>query len=65
MRNLLSPAGTVLGLLGAFICLASGMARVLGNYHLLGFGTTAIFGAGTALMVLACLLKIETMLTRQ
>ena len=65
MHNLLSSVGTVLGLVGALICLAAGLTRILGNYYLMGFGTTAIFGAGTALMVLACLMKIETLLNRQ
>ena len=64
MQNLLSSTGTILGILGALICLTAGVTRVLGAYYLLGVAATTIFIVGNALMVLACLLKLEVLLSR-
>jgi hypothetical protein len=49
---LLARAATWLGVL---LCIAAGVTRILGGYWLVGFQLQTLFGAGTALMVFACL----------
>ena len=61
MQQLLRLTGSVAGVLGVLICAISGLARVSGIYYLAGYEATAIFMAGTGVMVFACLVKLEVM----
>ena len=61
MHKLLQYLGTASGLLGALICLVSGLTRVSGSFYLGGYAATTLFMAGIGLMVFACLLKLEVL----
>jgi hypothetical protein len=61
MRHVLDGVGTVLGVLGLLVCGAAGSARVAGYYHLAGFEAATLFTAGIALMVAACLAKLQAL----
>jgi len=59
MKKGLVLLGSASGLIGALICLVSGVARVSGMYYVLGYQSTTLFTAGLGIMVFACLLKLE------
>lgn len=44
---------------GVAVCGLAGIIRLSGSYYLMGIQTMSLFTAGTALMVLACLLKLH------
>ena len=62
MNKILVQLGSFAGVLGVLICLIAGLARVTGFYYIAGYQSTTVFTAGVALMVFACLLKLETLL---
>ena len=59
MKQFLNLSGHVAAFLGIVLCLVSGVARMAGSYHTLGFENMTLFMAGTGLMVAACLAKLE------
>ena len=59
MHQLLRLTGSIAGIVGVLLCAVAGLARISGNYYLGGYETTAIFTAGTGIMVFACLVKLE------
>ncbi len=61
MQSLFNLTGTLAGAVGALLCLAAGLTRLTGAYHLAGLEATTIFMVGTGLMVFACLLKLEVL----
>ena len=61
MNKLLQYLGTASGLLGALICLVSGVTRVSGSFHPAAYAATTVFTVGVGLMVFACLLKLEAL----
>jgi len=63
MRNLLGIIGNSVGVLGILICLVAGTARILGSFYLFGFEAGALFNGGIALMVMACLVKLQQLTT--
>lgn len=65
MQKLLSQAGTATGISGITICALAGIARITGQHYVLGYEATTIFSAGTGLMVMACLLRLELLTRRQ
>jgi hypothetical protein len=44
---------------GIALCAAAGVARLGGSSYILGFEGQSLFLAGIALMVLACLIRLE------
>jgi type IV secretory pathway VirB2 component (pilin) len=56
--KLIRLTGNAAALLGILICLLAGVARMAGNYHLLGYESMTLFTGGIALMVAACLAKL-------
>ncbi len=58
MDKLVGLIGNVAALLGIIICLIAGIARMTGNYHVLGYESITLFTGGIALMVAACLAKL-------
>ena len=56
-------AGSIAGILGALICLITGLARIAGFYYLVGYQSMTLFNAGVGLMVFACLVNLETLRT--
>lgn len=63
MYKNLALVGSISGMLGAFICLIAGLARVGGYYYLVGYQSTTVFNVGVGLMVFACLVKLESLPT--
>ncbi len=61
MYKHLALAGSISGMLGAMICLISGLARIAGYYYLADYQSTTVFNMGMGLMVFACLVKLETL----
>lgn len=64
MERLIALAGNLAAVTGLMICLGAGVARLLGHFHLFGYSTMTMFMAGTGLMVMACLAKVELLLLR-
>ena len=65
MERLISLAGNLLAVIGLMICLGAGLVRLSGNFHLFGYSAMTVFMAGTGLMVMACLAKLELLLLRK
>lgn len=57
-------AGNISALLGVLLCIVAGLARVAGFHVASGFATMTLFQVGTALLVLACLCKLQSLLVR-
>ena len=62
MNKFVVQLGSFSGILGVLVCLIAGLARVTGFYYIAGYQSTTMFTAGVALMVFACLVKLETLL---
>jgi hypothetical protein len=45
--------------IGVVICAVSGLARLLGNYHVLGYEAMTLFTGGISLMVFSALMKLH------
>lgn len=63
MLRAIEFVANIAGLAGILLCLVSGLARIVGQYHVAGFEAMTLFVSGVGLMVFACLLKLE-LLTR-
>ena len=59
MEKGLGIIGNVTGGAGIIACGLAGVSRLLGSYHLLGFEAVTLFIGGIALMVMACLAKLQ------
>ena len=64
MQKLFGLTGTIAGVAGALICLVTGLARVVGTYHLASYESTTLFSVGTGLMVFACWMRLEELRSR-
>ena len=64
MRQLLTLAGSIAGVLGILLCALAGLARLSGSYYMAGYEATTVFMVGTGIMVFACLIKLELISTR-
>ena len=65
MRNLFAFLGNILALVGIMTCLVAGVTRIFGNSYLFDFEAGAFFNVGIALMVMACLLKLQQLTDRK
>jgi len=54
MNELLVMVGRLAGIAGALVCLVAGLARLLGNFYLLGFGVGTLLQAGMAGLLIGC-----------
>jgi hypothetical protein len=59
--NVLKLVSDIVGMFAVLICLVAGLVRVTGNFYLAGFEVLTLFNAGMALMVFACLLKLQVL----
>ena len=59
MDKILNLLGNIAGASGVIICALAGGSRLLGVHYLLGFESVTLFIGGTALMVMACLVKLR------
>jgi type IV secretory pathway VirB2 component (pilin) len=60
MHNLIQLIGNSAGILGIVICLVTGIMRLSGHPVVFGFEAITLFIGGIALMVMACLAKLES-----
>lgn len=60
MLRIIGLVGSLIGVVGVLVCVFAAGARVMGHYHVLAVQTESLFSLGTALMVAACLAKLET-----
>jgi type IV secretory pathway VirB2 component (pilin) len=59
MNKLLDFTGNIAAVLGILICLVAGVTRLTGSYYVLGHDVITLFIGGIALMVMACLAKLQ------
>ena len=64
MEKGLDLLGNIIGVAGVLVTLVAGISRLLGSYHLLGFELVTLFIGGIALMVMACLIKLQQLTIR-
>lgn len=57
--DFLRTIANIVAAVGVVICAVSGLARLLGNYSLLGYGSMTLFTVGISLMVFSMLLKLH------
>jgi hypothetical protein len=65
MNKLIELAGNAVGLIGVVVFLAAGLARVAGQFYLLGYQSMTLFAGGVGLMVFACLAKLHVLSARE
>jgi hypothetical protein len=58
MEGLLEKIGYGSAIIGFLLCAVAGITRLSGNYLIFNFGTLTLLQAGTALMVLACMIRL-------
>ncbi len=64
MERLILLAGNLVAVIGLVMCLGAGVVRLSGHFHLYGYSAMTIFVAGTGLIVIAILSKLEVLLMR-
>ena len=64
MERMITLVGNLSALAGILLCVGAGIARVLGHYLISGYSSMTLFQVGTGLMVLACLCKLENLVSR-
>lgn len=64
MGKMLEVVGNVAAIVGIVLALGAGVARVLDQYLVSGYAMMTLFQVGTGLMVLACLCKLQILLSR-
>jgi hypothetical protein len=61
MNRILDFVGSVVALTGVLVCLVAGVVRLSGSFYVFGFEAQTLFLGGIALMVMACLAKLQRM----
>ena len=59
MQKLIQVIGNIAGILGIAVCLVTGIMRLSGHAVVFGFEAITLFIGGIALMVMACLVKLQ------
>ena len=59
MKKLIQTVGDIAAILGITICLVTGVMRLSGQAVVFGFEAITLFIGGVALMVMACLAKLQ------
>lgn len=62
MDKLIALGGNFLAFVGCCTCLVAVLARLSGSYVMFGLQSMTVFAGGVALVVLACLFKLEQIL---
>jgi hypothetical protein len=62
MDKIIAYGGNILALSGCFVCLLAVVGRLSGAYVMFGLQSVTIFIGGVALVILACLFKVEQIL---
>ena len=58
MESLVGKMGYGSAVIGFLLCAVAGVTRLSGNYHVLNYEALTVLQAGTALMVLACMIRL-------
>lgn len=58
-KDFLRTLANIVATIGVVICAVSGMARLLGNYHVFGYEAMTLFTGGISLMVFSTLIKLH------
>lgn len=61
MNKLIDNIATAAAVLGVALTIGSGLARLLGMYHLGGFQTMTVFNGGMGLMLIGIVGKLQTL----
>ncbi|MFQ5487718.1 MAG: hypothetical protein ACE5ET_04635 [Gammaproteobacteria bacterium] len=64
MKQFYEAGGNVAAIAGIVLCAIAAGARLLGSHYVLGFEAVTLFLGGTALMVMACLAKLQLLLVK-
>lgn len=62
MKRLYETGGNVLAGVGIALCVLAAGVRLTGSHYVLGFEAATLFLGGTAVMVMACLAKLQLLL---
>jgi hypothetical protein len=65
MMKLIQSVGDAAGALGILVCVLAGLARLGGTWSIGGVQIATLFQLGIALMVLACLAKLQALVESQ
>ena len=57
--DFLGKVANIVATIGVVICAVSGLSRVLGSYHVLGYEAMTLFIGGISLMVFSTLIKLH------
>jgi type IV secretory pathway VirB2 component (pilin) len=58
-ERFLEIAANIAAAIGVIICALAGFSRLLGSYHVFGYGVMTLFIGGISLMVFATLIKLH------
>jgi len=58
MENLFVMLGRLAGFAGVALCLAAGLARILGHFYLAGFSVASLLQAGMGGLLTGCFLLL-------
>lgn len=59
MKDVLHHGGNAAAILGLLLCAVSGILRMFGMFYVVGFETITLFNAGTTLLIVACVAKLQ------
>jgi len=62
MSKLIAILSSLLGALGAFLCLVAGIVRLTGHFYLADVEALTVFNAGIGIMVFSILVKLECLI---
>jgi hypothetical protein len=65
MMKMIQSVGDAAGVLGILVCIVAGLARLGGTRSVGGVQIATLFQLGIALMVLACLAKVQALVESQ
>ncbi len=63
MERLYAVIGNLAALAGLALCLVAGVARLAGSYYVGGYEAMTLLLGGMAIMVFACLAKLQQLLS--
>jgi type IV secretory pathway VirB2 component (pilin) len=58
-KDFLGTVANVVATIGVVVCAVSGLSRLLGSYHVLGYEALTLFIGGISLMVFSTLIKLH------
>ena len=62
MKKVCQVVGNIVAVLGILVCVVAGLTRLAGSFYILTYPAITLFTGGIALMVMACLAKLQQLL---